>query len=457
MISAMRHSTISGPKAFAVAWLGQVVSFIGSGLTSFALGVWVYQTTGSITQYALISLFFVLPGVVFGPLAGVLVDRWDRRLAMILSDAGAGLSTLSIVLLLLAGRLEIWHIYLAVFVSGTFGGLRWPALTAATTQLIPKEQFGRATGLLQIVQVGQFLISPIVAGTLIGTIGLQGVILIDFITFLFAILTLLIVHIPRPVTTAEGRAGKGSVLREAVYGWTYITARPGLFALMVLFAIANFTTEMSMVLFTPLFLSFASAAALGVATSLGSSGYLFGSIVMSVWGGSKRRINAVIGSMLLLGLFMALIGSRASVPLVTISIFMTSFWLPIVASSNQVIWQSKVAPDVQGRVFAIRRTIVLATPPIAYLMAGPLADKVFEPLLAVNGPLAGSVGRIIGVGPGRGAGLLLISMGLLLVLATIISYLYPRLRRVEDELPDVVAEKPAAVESGSPVVNVAAD
>ena len=122
-----------------------------------------------------------------------------------------------------------------------------------------------------------------------------------------------------------------------------------------------------------------------------------------------------------------------------------------------MIWQSKVAPDVQGRVFAIRGAIVLATPPIASLVAGPLADRVFEPLLAVNGPLAGSVGQITGVGPGRGIGLLLVSMGLLLVMASVVSYLYPRPRLVEEELPDVVAADPATVESGSPVVNAVAD
>ncbi len=376
---------------------------------------------------------------------------------MILSDAGGGLSILSMILLLLIGRLELWHIYLAVFMSGVFDTLRWPALTAATTQLVPKAQFGRASGLLQIVQAGQVLVSPLVAGMLLGTIGLQGVILIDFTTFLFAILTLLLIRLPRPATTAEGRAGKGSLLHEVVYGWTYITARTGLFALMVFFSVANFMMQMSEVLFTPLFLSFASPVALGTAMSLGGIGYLLGSIVMSAWGGTKRRINTVIGSMLLLGLFMALIGLRASIPLITISIFVVVFCLPIVSGSSQVIWQSKVAPDVQGRVFAIRRTIVLATPLIASLVAGPLADKVFEPLLAVNGPLAGNVGQIIGVGQGRGIGLLLISMGLLVVLASVVSYLYPRLRLVEEELPDAVATNPATVESSSPIVTVAAD
>lgn len=438
MISAIRRTENNSIWAFTIVWFGQVVSFIGSGMTSFALGVWVYKTTGSITQFALISLSIVLPRVFLGPLAGALVDRWDRRHVMILSDAGGSLSILSIILLLSFGRLEPWHIYPIVFISGIFDTLRWPALTAATTQLVRKEQFGRASGMLQIVQAGTVLVSPLVAGVLIGTIGLQGVILTDFTTFIFAILTLLLVRIPRPATTAEGLAGKGSLLHEAAYGWKYITTRAGLFALIVFFSIATFTMQMSEVLFTPLFLSFASPVALGTAMSLGGIGYLLGSVVMSAWGGAKRRINIVIGSMLMLGLFMALIGLRASIPLITFSIFMVTFCLPIGFSSSQAIWQSKVAPDVQGRVFAIRQAIVLAAPPIAYLIAGPLADKVFEPLLLVNGPLAGSIGRITGVGPGRGIGLLLISMGLLLVLASLISYLYPRLRLVEDELPDAV-------------------
>jgi MFS family permease len=457
MISSNKKTMSGGTRTFAVVWFGQLISFIGSGMASFALGVWVYQTTGSITRFAMISLFIVLPGVVFGPLAGTLVDRWDRRRVMILSDVGGSLGTLSVLLLILLEQLEPWHIYPIVFMIGIFDTLRWPALTAATTQLVPKEQFGRASGMLQIVQAGTVLISPLVAGMLIGTMGLQGVVLIDFTTFVFALLTLLSVHIPRPASTAEGLAGKGSILHEAVYGWKYITARAGLFSLMVYFSIANFTMQMSEVLFTPLFLSFASPVALGTAMSLGGIGYLLGSVVMSAWGGAKRRIPIVIASLFLLGLFMALIGVRTSIPLITFSIFMLTFFLPIGTSSNQAIWQSKVAPDLQGRVFAIRQAIVLATPPIAYLIAGPLADKVFEPLLAVNGALAGSVGQIIGVGSGRGIGLLLFSMGAMLMLASVVSYLYPRLRLVEDELPDAVADVSPAQDTKDNAVRVAAD
>lgn len=457
MISAVQRIAQGGMRTFALVWSGQVISFIGSGLSSFTLGVWVYQTTGSITQFALISMFFTLPGVVFGPVAGALVDRWDRQRTLIISDTGSGLSTLAIILLIWAGRLETWQIYLAVFVSGTFSALHWSALTAATTQMVPPKHFGRASGLLQIMQAGQVLISPLIAGALIGAIGLQGVLLIDFITFLVAIFTLSVVHIPPPRVTAEGLAGKGSLLREAIFGWTYISARAGLFALMISFSIVNFLLEMINVLVTPLVLSFNSSATLGVVLSISGVGYLAGGVVMSVWGGTKRCINTVIGATLLLGLFAALIGLQPSVPFITLSTFLCLSCLPIVSGSYQVIWQNKVAPDVQGRVFAIRRAILLATAPIAYLVAGPLADKVFEPLLAVKGPLAGSIGQVIGVGQGRGVGLLIISMGLLVIGVTVVSYLYPRLRLVEDELPDVAAEEPTTPALSSSAATVATD
>ena len=286
-----RRPILDGTKHLLLVWIGQMISFIGSGLTSFALGVWVFQKTGEITQYALISMFFVLPGVLLGPLAGTLVDRWDRRKAMLISDLGAGLSTLSIAVVYLLGGLQVWYIYLAVFMSGAFGSLRMPSMMAAMTQMIPRKNLGRASGMMEIVQIGQYLIAPVVAGGLMGSIGLAGVVMIDFTSFLFAISILLFVRIPRAAATAEGQAGRGTVLQESLYGWKYIMARPGLAALMVLFAISSFTTEMTVVLFTPLILSFGSTAQLGLAMSLSSSGFLVGGLLMSIWGGPRRRIK----------------------------------------------------------------------------------------------------------------------------------------------------------------------
>lgn len=442
-----RRAMLGGTRAFGAVWFGQVISFIGSGLTSFALGVWVLQRTGEITKYALISMFFVLPAVLLGPLAGTLVDRWDRRKAMLISDLGAGLSTLSIAILYLLGGLQVWYIYIAVFVSGAFGSLRMPSMQAAMTQMIPRKNLGRASGMMEIVMIGEFLIAPAIAGGLMGKIGLAGVIMIDFTSFLFAVTILLFVRIPRAQATAEGRAGTGSLIQESAYGWKYIVARPGLAALMLLFALSSFTTEMTVVLYTPLILSFGSTTQLGLAMSLSAGGFLVGGLLMSIWGGPRRRVWVVMVFMLLLGLFSALIGLRASMGLIIISGFFATLCVPIISSSNQVIWQKKVAADVQGRVFAIRRTITLATPLLTYVVAGPLSDRVFEPMMAVNGPLTGSIGQILGTGAGRGIGLLFVTMGLLLVLTTAVCCLFPHLRRVEEELPDAVAGQPIRAET----------
>ena len=218
-VSKNKRPILDGARAFMMVWLGQMISFIGSGLTSFALGVWVFQKTGDITQYALISMFFVLPGVLLGPLAGTLVDRWDRRTTMFISDLGAGLSTLSIAVVYLLGGLQVWYIYVAVFISGAFGSLRMPSMMAAMTQMIPRKNFGRTSGMMEIIQIGQFLIAPAVAGGLMGKIGLAGVIMIDFTSFLFAVSILLFVNIPRATATAEGGAGRGTMLQETMYGW----------------------------------------------------------------------------------------------------------------------------------------------------------------------------------------------------------------------------------------------
>lgn len=434
-------------RVFILIWFGQLVSLIGSGLTGFALGIWVYQRTGSVTQFALISLCTTLPLILISPLAGTLVDRWNRRWAMLLSDSAAGLSTLAIALLLVAGRLEVWHIYLAAAWGSIFSAFQWPAYAAATTLLVPKKHLGRASGMTQLGQAVAQLISPVLAGVLLVTIQLPGIILLDFATFLCALVTLLLVRFPDAKTTAAPEAGKGSLLREAAYGWRYITARPGLFGLLIFFTASNFLLGFVVVLATPLVLSFASSVVLGTILSIGGMGMLVGSLVMSTWGGSQRRINIVFGFMLLSGLCIMAAGLRPSIPLFALATFLFFFGLPIINGSCQVIFQKKVEPLVQGRVFALNGAIAGASLPVAYAIAGPLADKVFEPLMASNGALAGSIGQLIGVGPGRGIGLLFIVMGALTILVTVAAYQYPPLRVVEDELPDAIAdEAPAKTE-----------
>ncbi|OYD87123.1 MFS transporter [Nostoc sp. 'Peltigera membranacea cyanobiont' 213] len=429
-------------RIFIFIWLGQMLSLIGSSLTSFALGIWVYQNTNSVTLLGLILLSATLPSSLISPVAGVLVDRWQRRWVMIISDFGAGLSTLAIALLFFTlGKLEIWHICVALAISSGFSAFQLPAYNAATTLLVSKQYLARASGMIQLGRAVAQLLSPMLGGLLLVTIQLQGIIVIDFLTFFFGIIPLLLVRFPELKITNTNHSEtikKSSLLQEVISGWNYITARPGLLGLLMFFTTSNLLLGAVEVLITPLVLSFTSPAVLGTMTSVAGIGLLLGSLIITTYGGPQRLIHTVIGFQLLGGLCIMGVGLRASVALITLAAFLFFLGWPIINACAQVIFQKKVALDVQGRVFAIRQTIADASFPLAYIVAGPLADKVFEPLMVFNGPLAGNIGQIIGIGKGRGIGLMFIIIGTLSMLVAVAGYQYPRLRLVEDELPDVI-------------------
>lgn len=440
--------SVTMPKliVFIISWFGQIISLVGSGITGFALGVWIYEKTGSTTQLALISLFSTLPGIVLSPIIGVLIDRWQPRWTMILSNCVAAAVTLCLALLFFADKLNIWYIYFGVYIISICSAFQNLAYTVATTLLVPKQHLGRASGMVQIGEASSRLFSPAVAGVLVLNFKIQGVLLIDFISYLFATATLLIVKFPKTKITTDTKSNdnndndskKTLLFSEAFDGWNYIVARPGLLGLLIFFAIGNFVLGMASILITPMLLAFTSAAVLGNVLSIGGSGMLIGTIVMSVWGGPKSRMHGMFYFGLLQGIFIIFIGLRPLIPLITLACFSVFFTIPIINGCSQAIWQTKVPKEMQGRVFATRRMVSWLSFPLAYVLAGPLADYVFEPLLAVNSPLANNVGKVIGVGAGRGIGLLFVMLGMLTFIAVACSYFYKSLRFIEQELPDVV-------------------
>jgi MFS transporter, DHA3 family, macrolide efflux protein len=441
----MQARTTPGMKTFLTIWLGQVVSLVGSGLTAFALGVWVFEQTGSATHFALVGLSAVLPRVILSPLAGAVVDRWDRRWAMILSDTGAGLSTLTLALLLWTHLLDkqgpflvIWPIYALTFVNAAFGTLQWPAFAATTSLLVPKKNLGRANGLMQFGQAASEILAPALAGVLVVTIRLGGVLLIDVATFVFAVATLLLVRVPRPEAAVVRGSGKTALWNDLTLGWRYISARPGLKGLLLFFAVVNLLWAMVGALITPMILSWTTSDELGLIVAIAGAGMFAGSLLMSTWGGPRRRIDGVLRFELLSGLCFVLMGLRPSFWPVAAGAFGAHVTIAVVFGSNQAIWQSKVAPEVQGRVFATQQMVARAAAPLAYLLAGPLADRVFNPLLTADSPLAGGIGQLLGTGPGRGIGLIFVLMGAVKVAVTLIGRASPRIRYVEDELPDAV-------------------
>ena len=267
-------------KTFLVIWFGQLISIIGSGLTGFALTVWIFEQTGQATPIALNALFFNLPRVILSPFAGSVADRYNRRLVMILADTGAALSTLVIAVILFSGNLEVWHIYFTTALSSGFSAFQEPAYRASITMLVPKKHLARAGGIRQIGFAIQSILTPLVASVLYLTIGLQGVILIDFATFFIAIGALALVRIPQPKpTTVMDEAGeKKSMWQDAVFGWKYLRKRPGLFGLLWYYAGVNFFLSLSGVLVIPLVLSYGTAADIGVIQMAGGAAMLIGGV-----------------------------------------------------------------------------------------------------------------------------------------------------------------------------------
>ncbi|MHB1317634.1 MAG: MFS transporter [Anaerolineae bacterium] len=426
----------SGMRAFTIIWAGQLVSLIGSGLSGFALGVYLFQLTGAATQLALSMVAASLPNLLLLPFAGTLVDRWDRRTVLILSDTGAALVTLGLWALLATGQLQVWHVYLGNAITSALGAFQRPAYMGIPSLLVPAEQYGRVSGMMQLADAASAIVAPLIAGFMIVAIRIQGVFLVDLGTFLFAAGMLFLVQIPNPRRQTGGEAERPSLLRQAAFGWRYVWARRGLLGMVSLFALVNFSLGFYSALFAPLVLSIYGAEVLGTLFSVGGAAMLAGSLAMSAWGGTRRRVYTVLAGISVAGLGIALAGLRPNVLTIGAGNLLLFLAVPFANAASQAIWLAKVPADVQGRVFAIRLMIASCITPLAYLLAGPLADRVAEPLMAEGGALASTLGRILGTGSGRGIGLILVVTGLAGAAAPLLALFVRPVRRVELELPD---------------------
>lgn len=440
----MMHETRpTGMWAFTIVWIGQVISLLGTAMTGFALTIWAWQITGEATALALVGFFQFVPIVLVSPFAGALVDRWNRRLTMMLSDLAAGLSTFVVLLLLATDNLQIWHLYITGAFSGAFQAFQFPAYSAAITMMVPKGQYARASGMLSIAQSASGIFAPVVAAIFLGVIGIAGIMTIDVVTFLVAIGALLLVHIPQPAVTEAGRRGGGSIWKESAYGFRYILERPSLLGLQLVFFTINLILTFGVILLAPMILARTGndEIMLGSVRSAGAIGGVIGGLLLSAWGGPKRRVHGVLIGMALGSLLGQLLMGLGRGPYIwALASFLSLFFIPIVNGSNQAIWQAKVAPDVQGRVFATRLLIAQVTVPVAMLLAGPLADRIFEPAMMPGGSLAAIFSAVVGTGPGAGMSLIFVIAGVLGALVGLGGYAFRVVRNAEDILPDHDAE-----------------
>ena len=331
----------SGMARFTLIWVGQILSVLATQMTSFALTIWVFQESGSATALGLMQVFWVTPFLLISPFAGVMVDRYNRKLMMMVSDIGAGLATVALLVLQLLGWLQIWHLYIVMLFQGLGNAFQTPAYMATISSMLPKEQFGRANGMMSLIDSGPGILAPMLAGALLGIIKLHGILVIDILTFGLAILILVFVTVPQPAKTYKSQKRENGILKEALYGLQYIWARPSFTGLTISFLLINLFGGIALTLFAPLVLARTqnNSVILGTVQSSGAIAGVAGGILMSVWGGSKRRIHSgYLGVLIasLLGIAVFGLGQNSLLWIFGIATF--SLMSPILGGSIQAIW-----------------------------------------------------------------------------------------------------------------------
>ncbi|MCB9134813.1 MAG: MFS transporter [Anaerolineales bacterium] len=426
-------------KRFIIILIGQIISILGSQMTRFALGIWLWQETGKATDLAIVVAVSMAPRILLYPIAGVIVDKFSRRLTIILSDLAAGIVTVILFLLLVRGELVTWHLVVGNFISSAFSSFQFPAFSAAISLMVPKDEYVRANSMLSIVRSGAGILAPALAGVLLGLIQLEGIMLFDIISFLAAIGTLLIVSIPEPETSEAGRGVKSGLWHQFTFGFRYILSRPSLFGMQLIGFLDNLAFNFSYVLITPLILARngENEAILGTVLSVGSAGTLIGGLILSAWKGPKRRVHFVLWGIILGSLLGTIwFGLFTGVLFWSFANFVLGMSFPMVGNSNQAIWQAKVPPDIQGRVFTTRLFIAQISAPLATLFSGSIADNIFGPAMMSETALSNIFGKLVGTGPSAGMALMFLFSGILGAFAGVLGYLLPVVRNIEDILPD---------------------
>lgn len=431
---------LNGMQVFTLVWFGQFISVMGTAMTRFALMVWAYNQVGKATTTALLGFSSYLPYILLCPLAGVVVDRFNRKRIMIFADLGAGLMTIAILVLFMSGKLEIWHLYLAEAVAAAFEAFQIPAYSSAITMLISKDNYSKASGMRSFAAYVSRVIAPILGGFLVLQIGIKGVLMIDIITFLCATITLIIVSIPNPKKQEKRNEARSSLLSDMRVGYRYLQERKGLLILMFLFVGVNFLAALTYFGILPAMILSRSGnnqiVLASVQSALGIGGVL-GSLLVSTWKGSSKKVNTI----LITGVCGFLLGdvvlSIGQVHLIwIIGAFLSSVFLPFMSSAHEALWQSKVDPAIQGRVFSIRDMLQMAPMPVGFVLGGILADYVFEPAMAVGGSLNPTLSWLLGSGKGSGMALMFLFTGVCGTIVCLSGFFNKNLLNLETNVPD---------------------
>lgn len=402
---------------FYILWTGQLLSRVGSGISVFAIGIYLFQQTGSTSTYSLFLLSAFLPSVLLAPIGGVLADRKDRKLMMVVGDICSSIGIFFTIVMLLLYPDQHWPLYIGIGISSLGVGFHSPAFKASVTDLIDTQIYSKASGLIQLAEASRYLVSPIIAGFLLTRFSLSTVLAIDLLTFFVAALTVLLVR--NMTIQSVYKDKKEKIIKDFTNGLTYIGTNNTVRQLLYVTTVVTFLTGVLQVLMVPLVLSFTDPQTLGVIQSVAASGMIVGSLFIGVWSKAGNQYTILTWSLMGAGVFYLLIGMSTDSALFMMTAFCFFLTLPFVNTSLEVLFRQNITSEMQGRTWALISLISQAGLLVALATTGMLADRLFNPLLTRDGYLAEIIGQIVGVGPARGSGLMAMISGCSLVILSV--------------------------------------
>lgn len=415
-------------RKFLLLWSGDFISAIGSGLTSFGLGVYIFQQTGQVSYMALVTLLAFLPSLLLSVPAGVLADRYDRRLLMVIGDSFSAIGLLYILVCLARGEARVWQICAGVAVSSVFTSLLEPSYKATITDLLTPEQYSKASGLVSVAGSAKYLISPILAGFLLTISDIRLLLVLDISTFFVTVTTTLAVRRGLPSKKTNKASSFVSELKD---GFRAVTGKKGVMTLVFMGSVVTLCLGIIQTLASPLILSFAGSDTLGTLMTVIALGMLASSIVLGGLSIKKGYARMLSLSLFGAGAFMTVFGLRENIWLIGISGFLLFAMFPFANASLDFLLRTNIDNDLQGRAWGMIGFISQLGYVAAYAVSGVLADYLFTPLLLPGGALAGTVGTVFGVGAGRGIGFLITMAGLFLCVTAVFLFGIKSIRGLE--------------------------
>ena len=421
-------------KNFYKLWLGELISNIGSGMTAFALSVYVYEKTGSVSYISLITLLSFMPSIILSPIGGLLADRYDRRLLMIIGDLFSGLGLVYILWNIQAGEKSIVPIFVGITFSSIFTSLLEPSYRATLTDILDEENYAKASGLIQAAGSAKYLISPVIAGMILSVADIRVILLLDILTF---ITTCLMIFLVRKSMNSEMQNCKKDSFKGLLEGLFIIKENRGVYSLVIIMFFVCFFMGFIQILIRPMILALSSVKTAGMMESLCAAGLLIGSLWIGIAGIKKNYSKILAVACFFCGIFMSMTGVNKNLAIIGISTFLFFSTLPFMNSCADVLVRVSVPNELQGRVWGLISLITQMGTVTAYIISGVMADYIFEPMFNKNGILVENIGMIIGTGKGRGIGFMLILSGIGMLIMAIVIWKNGEIREVSEKCVDL--------------------